>query len=216
MAEQNRPSHSTAGPDILRRLLAAENPDVIDTNGRYNLAADDRSFDVTQLEDGVPIARFLIIDEDAAVSDIESDLEDAGIEMLKPSGMVDGKVFYGIQIGAKLLANERFFPDRASTETYVSDEELCGVLGSLWKGIYAATGRLPKETPMRHTGMLEFSDHQTRLFPIPPYDWTDFDQPDVAKDHFLGTMGEELLLPSSPAGDYGRLIDAANRAWEER
>jgi|GEM_PF-3633746 hypothetical protein len=217
MAEQHPASNingHTEGVDILKRSLAVA-AEVVDTNGRYNLAVTAGSFDVVQLEDEVPIARFLIVDDDAALGEIETKLEAADIETLQPGAWVDKRVFYSVPIGAKLLANERFFPSRESTETYVSDEELCTLFGGLWRRVYGATGQIPAEAPMKRTGMLEFSGDQTRLFPIPPYAWTAFERLLDAKEHFLTSVSEELLRPDSAAGDYERLINAAGRAWEE-
>lgn len=210
----NNDAHS-GGVDILKQSIAGIRADVVDTNGRYNLTTGEGSFDVVQLDDGAPVARFLIVKQEEAADDIESRLEAASIETLEPAGLHDKRIFYSVPIGAKLLAHERFFPSRPSTETYVSDEELCSLLGGLWRGVYRATGQLPVETPMKRTGMLEFSGHQTRLFPVPPYVWTPFEIFREAKEHFLTSVSEELLLPDSAVGDYERLIEAAGRAWEE-
>jgi hypothetical protein len=219
MAENHPTPDSSAhseGVDILKRAMTTADADVIDTNGRYNLTVGGDSFDVVQVADGVTVARFLIVDQEEGAGEIESQLETADIQTLDPAGLVDKRIFYSVPIGAKLLAHERFFPSRPSTETYVSDEELCAQLGGLWRNVYAATGQLPVETPMKHTGMLEFSGHQTRLFPVPPYAWAPFEILREAKEHFLTSVSEELLLPDSATGDYDRLIAAAGRAWEER
>lgn len=219
MAEQNRAGHNLGqpphGPDVFRHLLDPEAADVVSTNGRYNLALDAQSLDVTRLENRVPAARFLIIDHAKVDVGLEDRLIRAGIDILDAAVGLDHKVFYPIEIGAKPLSNERFFPDRESTATYVSDIELWQVLGKLWKDVYKATGQLPLDRPLRHTGMLEFSDHRTRLFPIPPYEWTAINNPGAAKEHFLVSMGEEFLMPATAAADYERLVAAAGQAWEK-
>src|ERR1700728_3422650 len=112
-------SAHSAGVDILKRAMAAADAEVIDTNGRYNLTVGGDSFDVVQVADGVTVARFLIVDQDEGAGEIESQLGTADIQTLDPAGLVDKRIFYSVPIGAKLLAHERFFPSRPSTETYV-------------------------------------------------------------------------------------------------
>jgi hypothetical protein len=113
---------------------------------------------------------------------------------------------YMVPSNAKRMRNERLFPGRQSTETYVSDSELFHNLGTLWRSIADATGKLPADSPLEHTGMQDFSQDQSRLFPIPLYRfWEDIgDEKPIEK---FGRILEAELKSMYPSSDHAQISE---------
>lgn len=190
-------------------------PEPQPTFARFNLAIEEDAYDLISMENGEFRERYLCVPYMEEVDDIESKLRTAGLRLLERSvePIQEGYIVYEVPKQSKPLSNEKFYPDRESTQTYVSDNELYRRLGGLWSAAFRATRMLPPEKPLKHTGMLEFASDAERLFPIPPYYWQDLEDA-AATDHFLDTLGRELQT-IDPHGQHRALVDAAKTGWEE-
>lgn len=185
------------------------------TFARFNLATEEDTYDLVSIENGEFQDRYLCVPYFEDVDEIESKLRVAGIRLLERSEepIQEGYIVYAVPQQSKPLSNEKFYPNRESTQTYVSDNELYRRLGNLWATTFKATNMLPSENPLKQTGMLEFASDAERLFPIPPYYWREVDE-GVAPRHFIDTLSRELQL-IDPHGQHTTLIDAAQAGWEE-
>jgi hypothetical protein len=179
--------------------------------GRFSLAHR-VSYDVVEaLPDNVQ-DRTLITPKSACTEEVETLLKDTDIYLLTKDKDHGTYVSYHVPLQAKPLANERLFPDRESTETYISDTELYAALGNLWARVHRLTGRVPEEAPASFTGLLEFTSSQSTLFPIPPYEWKKILPVGEARRHFISTAEAELKL-LNPEEDHTPLLRAAEDAW---
>lgn len=226
MQEPNRerlphgPLKNTNDLEAVTDALGIDHP-VSDTHPRFNLVinyAVARDVVDGEIEDGG--MRLLIVhDDDGVPDDLCELIEAAGIshlEKLKSAlalGQAEPKeggeegeapksgerfTVYMVPVNAKRLSNEKLFPGRESTQTYVSDGELFHDLGVLWRAVADATGKLPVDSPLEHTGMLDFSGDRNRLFPIPLYRyWKDIGDKE-AIERFGEILETELrdLYPS--------------------
>lgn len=231
----NGPLKNTHDLDAVRMTLGIEQ-EITDTHPRFNLVINrDVARDVVdgEIEDGA--MRLLIVHEDDPSEGAGEAIEAAGIPHLERLKVVDtiahrgsdgdesgkagpGERFtvYMVPSNAKRMSNERLFPGRPSTETYVSDSELFRNLGALWRNIADATGKLPADSPLEHTGMLDFSHDKSRLFPIPLYRfWEDIGD-EEAIEKFGKILEAELkqLYPTSDHEQISELYQVAMAGFE--
>ncbi|HEX5455829.1 MAG TPA: hypothetical protein VFW77_00490 [Candidatus Saccharimonadales bacterium] len=232
------PLKNTNDLEAVKAALGIEQ-EVSDTHPRFNLVmnrAVARDVVDGEIEDGG--IRLLIVHEDETSDDLAEKIEAAGLPHLEKLKVVDtaappedkdreteggdqarpGERFtlYMVPSNAKRMSNERLFPGRQSTETYVSDSELFRDLGTLWRGIADATGKLPPDSLLEHTGMQDFSHDRSRLFPIPLFRfWEDIgDEEPVEK--FGKILEAELkdLYPSSDHDQISELYQVAMAGFE--
>lgn len=244
MQEPNRerlphgPLKNTNDLEAVTDALGIDHP-VSDTHPRFNLVinyAIARDVVDGEIEDGG--MRLLIVhDDDGVPDDLCELIEAAGIPHLEKLKAVEapgqtrqqpkkdeedervasGERFtaYMVPANAKRMSNEKLFPGRQSTQTYVSDGELFHDLGTLWRRVADATGKLPIDSPLEHTGMLDFSGDKSRLFPIPLYRyWKDIGDKE-AIERFGEILEEELrdLYPSD-LDQVSTLYEAAMAGFE--
>jgi hypothetical protein len=211
----------------LKGILDIDQP-LADTHPRFSLVIDDKARDVVDEEHG-ELRLLIVCNGDGITEEITEVLETetAAIPQMERLRVVEdgedgdgegpaGKVsVYLVPSNAKRMSYEKLYPGRESSETYVSDSELFRDLGLLWRHVAVATGRLPEDSPLEHTGMSEFSGDKRRLFPIPPYGkWVKIGEEEPT-DRFGKILEAELkrLYPSDL--EYaGKLYEAAMAGFE--
>jgi hypothetical protein len=176
------------------------------THSRFNLVLDKAvASDTTRVIHSGQLERTLYVRSPGELhSKLTAELSKNNIPQLEEVDECDGGVTYKVPEQAKPLSNERLFPDRVSTETYVSDRELFFSLGSLWRRIYDATHYLPDNSFLSSTGMVEFSEKGQQIFPIPPYsNWLPIKYDHDASKHFSAEVEAELqsIYPHTPIHD---------------
>jgi hypothetical protein len=155
-------------------------------HARFDLSHDNpNAGDLIYTPENGPRTRYLIVPADPLTDQIQGELQEANIPTLEHMVHDAGVSVYRVPLQAKPLIRERLFPDRASTDTYISDKELFRSLGGLWRRIYDASERLPVDRILATTGMIEFTKSQERLFPVPPFNsWISLPSTEHAHDLF--------------------------------
>lgn len=187
---------------------------VENVHGRFNLSFEDEKTQdfVLSTEDGSK--RYLTAPFNELSLNMGRIMAEASIEQLEVAGGNEELVVYGVPSHAKPLLNERLFPERTSTSTYISDEELFENLGKMWRRIFNATSRLPEGTILGHTGMKDFSGESQQFFPIPPYNnWEELTA-EESPGFFSKNIKNELvaIYPNTPVTG---LCNAADRAFRK-
>lgn len=196
--------------------LASEAKKVEHTFGRFNLAYDKQKSEdfVIHGTDGTH-TRYLVTEFDKSTENITKALCRDNIEHLPVKAIIDGTAVFEVPLHAKPLLNENLFPGRESSDTYISDEELFGKVGLLWKIIYKTTGCLPRGTVLASTGMKEFSGEGKMVFPVPPFgNCHQIEDGQEAGETFEDSIREELLA-GYPTVPIDEILRSAGSSFRE-
>ncbi len=216
MPEQRHPPQSPAANlyEIFEEMVDQFGGDSKNTHGRFSIAHTD-SIDVVVTGSGNDNReRLLIARETPESGALYATLVQAGVPQFERNKDGNEAAIYRLPPHVKPLIHERFFVDRESSETYVSDKEIFTRLGALWAQVYKATGMLP-QTPLRLTAVQNFEEISQLLVPIPPYTtWDKHDDESHAYEIFSIRAAAELDF-SNPSATHEGLLDAMKNGWNE-
>ncbi len=211
MAEQ-LPTTSSKLHDVVRTIADDEHVDYVETHSRFNLGGNG-GLDVVFNPERPDRDRVLVAAETTRERDFYDQLDAAGVPQLSRTEAVKGIAMYRLPFQAKPLSRERLFVGHQSTSTYVSDEELFGHVGNLWRSVYESTGHLPQDGILASTVLLDFKDVQEALVPLPPYSsWQHQNDGHEAKVHLESLVAFELQA-MNPHISHGLLLGAVTKGW---